>query len=252
MGSKQTYIGLVSSDWNQCLAPCGPFDAIIYCFPHLQPELDAIFRRYTANAMTLASAIDRIQSLVPVPLTEEEMDAYIVSRFDIYPGVVELMDWCMRHNILFMINTTGPMGYFQRLQVKGLLPALPALSASPFIRFKSSVDAMGLNYELMEIDDKGVNTSKVARIYGILPEHIIVIGDSGGDGPHFAWAAASGATTIGSMAKPSLIQYCHVRDITIQHYFGHRYSDGEPVAVAKEKHYDFMDMASIIRQVLGI
>jgi 2-hydroxy-3-keto-5-methylthiopentenyl-1-phosphate phosphatase len=243
---------MVSSDWNQCLAPCGPFDALIYCFPHLQPELDAIFRRYTSNAMTLTSAIDRIQSLIPAPLTEEDMDAYIVSRFDIYPGVVELMDWCVRNNILFMINTTGPMGYFQRVRAKGLLPALSALSASPFIQFNSSVDKLGLNYELIEIDDKGVNTYKVARFYGILPEHIIVIGDSGGDGPHFAWAAASGATTIGSMAKSSLIQYCRDRSITIGHCFGHTYSDGEPVAVLKEKRYNFMDLASIIGQVLGL
>ena len=252
MGSTQTYIGMVSSDWNQCLAPCGPFDAIIYCFPHLKSELDVIFRRYTANAMTLVSAIDRIQSLVPRLLTEEDMDAYIVSRFDIYPGVVELMNWCAHNHILFMINTTGPMGYFQRLQARGMLPALPALSANPFIRFASSDQKMGLEYELMEIDDKGTNTSKAAHHYEILPEKIIVIGDSGGDGPHFAWAASSGAMTIGSMAKPSLIKYCRQRRIAIQHHFGHTYSDGEQAAAEKEKQYDFMDMASIIGRVLGL
>ena len=34
---------------------------------------------------------------------------------------------------------------------------------------------------------------------GIPAERVIVMGDSGGDGPHFEWASQTGAFTIGSM-----------------------------------------------------
>jgi len=39
---------------------------------------------------------------------------------------------------------------------------------------------------------------------GIPAERVIVMGDSGGDGPHFEWAHQAGAFIISSMTKPSL------------------------------------------------
>ena len=36
------YQALVSSDWNGCLAPCGPFDFISFAYPRLKSDLAAI------------------------------------------------------------------------------------------------------------------------------------------------------------------------------------------------------------------
>ncbi len=33
------YKAMVSSDWNECLAPCGPFDFISFAYPRLEAEL---------------------------------------------------------------------------------------------------------------------------------------------------------------------------------------------------------------------
>lgn len=32
------YRAMISSDWNECLAPCGPFDAIAFTYPDLEPD----------------------------------------------------------------------------------------------------------------------------------------------------------------------------------------------------------------------
>lgn len=252
MHHTQTHIAMVSADWNQCLAPCGPFDAIAFRYPQLRAELDRVFQSYTANTITLTAAVSRVQAIVPAPLTEEDMDAYIDTRQDIYPGVIDLIHWCASNHILFMINTTGPMGYFQRLRVKRILPALSALSAHPVIRFESASDESWLIYELTEITDKGSHTAAAAKRFNIAPQKVIVIGDSGGDGPHFEWAAASGATAISSMAKPSLLRYCAERSIPIHHRFGYTYSEGEPISVTREKRYDFRHLAVPIRQILNV
>ena len=45
----------------------------------------------------------------------------------------------LSNNILFMINTTGLMGYFQRVFAKKLLPQVPVLSANPMTRYAASV-----------------------------------------------------------------------------------------------------------------
>jgi len=99
---------------------------------------------------------------------------------------------------------------------------------------------------LHETRDKAINTQKVASRFEIPPEHIIIIGDSGGDGPHFEWGASAGCYLIGSMAKPSLQDYCKVRDITIDAYFGIRYEPGEDRSVQKEMEFDFMELRPLI------
>jgi hypothetical protein len=33
---KHKYKGMISSDWNECLAPCGPFDPIAFAYPELK------------------------------------------------------------------------------------------------------------------------------------------------------------------------------------------------------------------------
>jgi hypothetical protein len=78
---RTRYIALVSSDWNECLAPCGPFDVIGFHFPELAPAIETIFRRYTANAVSLGSAIEQVARLLPGPITAERMDAYLESAF---------------------------------------------------------------------------------------------------------------------------------------------------------------------------
>ena len=252
MHQLRTYVGMVSSDWNQCLAPCGPFDAIAFRYPELESELADIFQQYTANRMTLTTATQHIRARIPAPLSATDMDAYLASRFEMYPGVTDLIAWCDRNQILFMINTTGPLGYFQRALAAGLLPEVPVLSAHPFIGFPSPGEGQPLLYELNEITDKALNSAKAAGYFGIPLPNIIVMGDSGGDGPHFEWAAGVGATTIGSMLKPSLAEYCRARAIEIQHCFGHAYAKGERVAPEKERRYNFLDLSKVIGRVLAL
>ena len=201
------YIGMISSDWNQCLAPCGPFDVFAYHHHGLQPRLDRIFQQYTSNAMTLGEAADGIQRLLPAALTKEEMDLYLQDRFETYAGVGALIRWCRAHRILFMINTTGMAGYFQRALALDLLPSIEALSAHGLVRYDQSATDPELMLDLFQISDKARHTAAVAEQYHIPADKIIIMGDSGGDGPHFEWGARSGATLIGSMTKTSLSRY---------------------------------------------
>ena len=46
------YNGMVSSDWNECLAPCGPFDPISFAYPELEAGLSVIFGKYTRRVVT--------------------------------------------------------------------------------------------------------------------------------------------------------------------------------------------------------
>jgi len=61
MGGKNlNYNAIVSSDWNECLAPCGPFDCICFSQPELETHLADIFRKYTGNIISLAEAVGKI------------------------------------------------------------------------------------------------------------------------------------------------------------------------------------------------
>lgn len=244
------YIGMISSDWNQCLAPCGPFDVFAHHYPGLRRQLERIFHQYTANAITLAQATENLQALAPAPLTAHQMDGYLQDQFETYGGVAELMAWCRDRRILFMINTTGLTGYFQRALSSGRLPAFPVLSANPLVRYdRSSTDPEKI-LDLHEITDKALNTASAAEQFGIPSDKIIIMGDSGGDGPHFEWGARHGATLVGSMTKSSLEHYCQERGIQIDHRFGHRYGSGEAVDPKKEMIHKFTDLVGIVEQII--
>ena len=176
---KSEYKGMISSDWNECLAPCGPFDPIAFAHPELEAELSEVFRMYTGNQITLSEATRRIEKLLPRPITEKQMDAYLEASFVMYKGVADLIRWCMKHGILFMINTTGTQGYFQRTIAKGLLPKGIVVAANPMISYPGHGMEM---HEVREIEDKAKNTEKVMKLHGIAPNRVILVGDSGGDG----------------------------------------------------------------------
>jgi len=239
---------MVSSDWNECLAPCGPFDFITFAFPQLEPALTDIFRRYTGNRLSLGQAALRIRDLLPSPITPRQMDAYLDEAFTTYPGVSDLIQWCADNRILFMINTTGMIGYFQRLFARRLLPPVPALSAHPQIRFQSSSSDPGHIFELYETTDKARNSAQLARCLEIPPEKIILMGDSGGDGPHFLWGSEVGAFLIGSMTKASLDSYCREHDIAIDLRFGPDYSAVE-MRPQDGRAVDFMQLAAVIEKI---
>ena len=243
------YRGLISSDWSECLSPSGPFDFMIYVYPEIESGLSAIFRQYTGNQITLGDAMQRCQRLLPAPINQEQMDAYLDANFAHYTGVSKLMESCLSKNILFMINTTGSRGYFERVLAKKLLPCPSALSAHPEITFGNQTDSYAY-YALHEIADKPVNTDKAAKQFQIEPKNIIVIGDSGGDGPHFKWAAEQKAFRIASMAKPSLKTYCQDRQIEINHFFGLSYEAGETRRETDEMEVDFKDLIHYIEAYL--
>lgn len=245
------YRAMVSSDWNQCLAPSGPFDIIAYLYPQLQSQLDTVFEQYTSNRIPLSEAMVRVEQSLPEPIRADQMDAFLKDHFAIYPGVVDFIQTCRKENILFMINTTAIIGYFQRAAALGLLPSLQVLSAHPLVRYDVDAPEADIVLPLLETSDKGRNTATVAEQYGIPSEKIIVIGDSGGDGPHFEWGAKAGASLIGSMTKTSLIDYCHQRDITIDYCFGHTYAPGEKVYSDQEQAYHFKDLWPTVEKALS-
>ena len=95
------------------------------------------------------------------------------------------------------------------------------------------------------------NTQAVARCLDISAEKIILMGDSGGDGPHFEWGAESGAFLIGSMTKASLDGYCREKRIVINLRFGLDCSKGETQDPKKELEPDFMKLAATIEKIIG-
>lgn len=251
MCASRSYRAMVSSDWSECLSPNGPFDPIAFTYPELEPELVSIFRDYTGNAITLTHATQRIARLLPAPFMAEQMDRYLDASFATYTGVPELIDWCLERDILFMLNTTGTQGYFQRALARGLLPRVPVVAANPMIRFPGAYEKEPFVREVLEINDKGKNTEAVMRAHGLTPDKVIVMGDSGGDGPHFAWAASTGAFTIGSMTKDSLNTYCRRAGAKIHLRFGLTYGPGEKRSIAREMQVNFRDLAAVIEDRVG-
>ena len=245
------YKAIVSSDWNECLAPCRPFDCISFHFPEVESSLTTVFKQYTSNQISLGNAARKIQNLLPAPITTEKMDAYLDKTFVTFKGVPELMEWCANQNVLFMINTTGMIGYFQRVFAKNLLPRIPAISAHPMIRYPERDSDPSYIYELFETWHKGQHTEAIARSMDISAEKIILLGDSGGDGPHFEWGAEKGAFLISSMTKPSFDNYCREKDIAINLRFGPDYSNGGPYNLHKEMQVDFRDLTTTIAEVVN-
>ena len=245
------YRAMVSSDWSECLSPSGPFDFIVYNFPQLESQLSGIFRQYTGNRITLGEAAGKIKRMLPEPVTPEQMDAYLQAAFNPYTGVSDLIEWCLSRDILFMINTTGMIGYFQRVFSQRRLPRVPVLSAHPLVRYPEQLSDPRLVYELFETQDKGKNTAKAAQAMGIPAKKVILLGDSGGDGPHFEWGDRSGAFLIGSMTKPSLDDYCRHKQIALHHRFGLDYSGGERKDIRKEMQIYFMDLTTVIEEIVS-
>jgi len=161
-----------------------------------------------------------------------------------------LIDWCSSNNILFMINTTGMIGYFQRIFAKRLLPRVPVISAHPLICYPQKTNGFFRVYELLETRDKSKNSAAVARSLGFPGAKIFLLGDSGGDGPHFEWGAAKGAFLIGSMTKPSLDIYCHKKAIEINLRFGLDYTRRERASLIEELQINFMDLTDTIGEMV--
>ncbi|MGQ9483639.1 MAG: hypothetical protein ACUVSA_01340 [Desulfosoma sp.] len=241
MVTRSGYRALFSSDWSECLAPSGPFDCIFFNYPQLKEPLTTIFRQYTSNQIHLSEAIKRIEAMMPGSVTETMMDSYLEASYNTYPGAAEFIHWCHNNGILFMLNTTGMKGYYQRVLAKGWLPSIPALSAHPFIAYSESPTDPETFLPLLEIQDKATNSAAVAEKYGIPAGRIIIMGDSGGDGPHFAWGAQVNALLIASRPKPSLEKYCAEQGIPIHHRIG---SPEEPNKA------NFMDMVEWVESYL--
>ncbi len=252
MNSKnKTYRALVSSDWNECLAPCGPFDFISFNYPELEADLKTIFKNYTNNIISLGDAVGQIQQLLPAPVTEKQMEKYLNATFSTYKGVPALIAWCLRNDILFMMNTTGMIGYFQRIFAGGFLPRFPVLSAHPMIRFAHQHTDPGTILDLFEIEDKSKNTDAAIRAFNIPSNKIILMGDSGGDGPHFNWGAKINALLIGCMTKPSLKKYCDRHDVTMDIQFGTADADGQKKDQHQEMQINFMDLRPSIEDFIN-
>jgi hypothetical protein len=119
------------------------------------------------------------------------------------------------------------------------------------IRYPVNSDDFPLFFELHETRDKGRNTAEVIRSHSIPAGKIILLGDSGGDGPHFEWGATAGAHLIASMIKPSLDNYCREKDIAINLRFGLDYTRHERTSLPQELRTNFMDLAEIIDEIVN-
>ncbi|HTY26245.1 MAG TPA: hypothetical protein VMC85_24160 [Desulfomonilaceae bacterium] len=246
------YKAVVSSDWSECLSPNGPFDPISFNFPELGDKLNRIFKEYTGNLISLTHATGLIKELLPEPFTSEHMDAYLDASFQTYTGVADLIEWCLEHDILFMINTTGTQGYFQRVFAKQLMPAVTVVAANPLIRFPDRTSEDRYRYQVLEIEDKPKSTIAVLRTYNVPPNKVVVMGDSGGDGPHFQWAAKNGALPIGIMPKHSLICYCESSYIRISRFFGLCYGPDEARDLEKEMSFNFRELKIVLYDALDL
>jgi hypothetical protein len=246
----QNYAAVFSSDWSECLSPSGPFDFIAWNFPELGAPLEEIFRAYTGTRISLGEACAHVRQALPGPVTAEMTDAYLDEEFAVYRGVPELIEWCRAEGILFMLNTTGMIGYFQRVFAKGMLPRVPVISANPLVRYPGGPADPGTILELTETADKGKNTSALAAAVQVPAGRVVVMGDSGGDGPHFGWAHQVGAAAVGSMTKASLDGYCRERGIPIRVRFGLAYGPGEARRLADEMAVDFRGLIPIIGDIL--
>ena len=250
--TKRKYRGIVSSDWSECLSPNGPFDPVAFNYPELESDLKRIFRAYTGNVISLRDATAEIKSLLRQDFTADQMDAYLDESFQTYKGVPELIEWLLSRDMLFMINTTGTQGYFQRVFAKGLLPQAPIVAANPMIRFEAPLQETRYEYEVIEIEDKPKNTAAVISALEVPENRVVVMGDSGGDGPHFQWAFNQRAFLIGSMTKNSLAQYCRSRGIHVDRSFGISYGPDDARKLEKEMTYNFMDLAEVIQKALSL
>jgi hypothetical protein len=250
MTQAPRYRALFSTDWNECLAPCGPFDGLAHAFPDLRAELEALFRAYTGNRLTLEEAARQVAARLPAPMGAAQMDAYLAACFRTYTGVPELMAWCADQGVLCMVNTTGMTGYFQRALALGLVPPLPVLSAHPLVRFPAAPTDPRQWLPLTATADKGRHTEQVAREHGIPFRRVVVMGDSGGDGPHMAWGAARGALLVGSMTKLSLETACRAAGIALHHRFGVTYAEGQPMDRQRELAVDFMGLTGLLQETL--
>jgi hypothetical protein len=90
----------------------------------------------------------------------------------------------------------------------------------------------------------------VAREHGIPFRRVVVMGDSGGDGPHMAWGAARGALLVGSMTKPSLENACRAAGIALHHRFGVTYAEGQPLDRQRELTVDYMGLTGLLQETL--
>lgn len=240
------YKALVSSDWSECLSPNGPFDVAAFTFPNLADELSRIFRAYTGNHMSLTEAIARVARLLPEPVTIEHIDAYLDAAFATYTHVPRFIERLLSHDALFMLNTTGTHGYFQRAVAKKLLPPVPIIAANPFIAFPQISVPTEFPCNVLEIADKPRCTLEVATRFAIPLQRVAVIGDSGGDGPHFHWARRSGALCVAAMPKESLIAYCANHGFAPDLKFGVKYGPGDMRDLNAESQVDFDALADLL------
>jgi hypothetical protein len=241
---------LVASDWSECLSPNGPFDPLIHAWPDLKSDLGQIFARYTANEISLSLAVEELQARLPGELPSRGMDAFLEERFAAYANLSELIHWCLDRGIAFMINSTGSMGYFQRALALGLLPRIPLLSAHPFLRYAPEDSDPENIFELHETEDKPKNTRTAQELLDVPAHRTAVVGDSGGDGPHFAWAMKTGALRIGINTKASLETYCAERGIEINARVGPSYQPGEPRDRDAEARTDLIRVRDILQREL--
>ena len=119
------------------------------------------------------------------------------------------------------------------------------------IRFSETGSDPRHIYDLFETGDKANNTETAIRSFGISSDRVVLMGDSGGDGPHFEWGSKTGAFLIASMTKSSLDEYCSKKNIEIDLRFGIDRTRDDKRNVREEMQVNFMDLATTIEDIIN-
>jgi hypothetical protein len=89
------------------------------------------------------------------------------------------------------------------------------------------------------------------RSFNIPDDSLIIMGDSGGDGPHFKWGASNNSFLVANMIKASLQHYCDKNNISIDLRFGLSYKNGETKDLRKEMQVNYMDLVPVIEDFIN-
>jgi hypothetical protein len=128
---------------------------------------------------------------------------------------------------------------------------VPVLSANTLVRYPARASDPATILELNETSDKCRNTAETAARLRIPKGKFVVLGDSGGDGPHFEWAEREGGFKVASMAKASLQSFCAAKKIAVDRFFGLTYAAGEARDLEREMRVDFRELVPVIAAALS-
>ncbi|GLI08402.1 2-hydroxy-3-keto-5-methylthiopentenyl-1-phosphate phosphatase [Paenibacillus tyrfis] len=176
-------------------------DNIVAIMKHFQPEgWDTLVNQVISKEITIREGVGRMFALLPTSRRQEVVD-YAIGNVTIRSGFRELLDYCKREDILFLV-TSGGIDFF----------VYPVLSSFAILKeniYCNASDFSGTHIRILwphscdaECDnDCGMCKTRIIRSYPRETYERIMIGDSVTD-----FAGAKLADTV--FARSHLIELC--------------------------------------------